>query len=181
MVTEYGGNWNGTSEAGLEADIHSGLWGSYMTAAAGTPLLWWFEFIDKRDLYWHYGALARFARGEDRRDPELKVRRPSVERSPDGVKLTAMAYLSRRRGYAWVYAVGPMTRYPHTPLVVEGARVRFGGVEDGPWAVEFWDTVAGEVFRAEILEAKGGSLAVDCPEFGNDVAMKLRRAKLLAE
>ena len=35
MVTEYGGNWNGTSEAGLEADIHSGLWGSYMTSAAG--------------------------------------------------------------------------------------------------------------------------------------------------
>ncbi|MHC5054371.1 MAG: DUF5060 domain-containing protein [Planctomycetota bacterium] len=181
MVTEYGGNWNGTSEAGLEADIHSGLWGSYMTAAAGTPLLWWFEFIDKRDLYWHYGALASFARGEDRRDPELKTRKPEVERSPSGVGLKAMAYMSRKRGYAWVYAVGPMTRYPHTPLVVDRARVRFAGVEDGPWAVEFWDTVAGERFRAETIEAKGGSLEVDCPEFGNDVAMKLRRVKLLTE
>jgi len=181
MVTEYGGNWNGTSEAGLEADLHSGLWGSFMTAAGGTPLLWWFEFIDKRDLYWHYSALAKFARGEDRRDLRLKMRSPEVERSPSGVELAAMAYMSRRRGYAWLYALGPMMRYPREPLAVEGARVRFADVEDGAWAVEFWDTVAGEIIRAEILDAADGVLVVDPPSFGNDIAMKLRRVKLLTE
>jgi hypothetical protein len=181
MITEYGGNWNGTSEAGLEADIHSGIWGGYMTSAAGTPLLWWFEFIDRRDLYWHYDALAKFARGEDRRDPKLKTRKPSVEGGPSGIDLASMAYMSRRRGYAWVYAVKPMTRYPRSPSVVDGARVRFAYVEDGPWAVEFWDTATGERFRSEILNAKNGTLVVDLPEFKNDIAMKLRRAKLLTD
>jgi hypothetical protein len=181
MVTEYGGNWNGTSEAGLEADIHSGLWGSYMTSAAGTPLLWWFEFIDKRDLYWHYGALTKFARGEDRRDPALKMRKVEIDESPRGIDLGGIAYMSRKRGYAWVYATEPMMRYPLKPLVVGGARVRIEDVEDGAWAVEFWDTVKGERFRAETIEAKDGRLRFALPEFGNDVAMKLRRTKLLTE
>lgn len=181
MVTEYGGNWNGTSEAGLEADLHSGLWGSYMTSAAGSPLLWWFDFIDVRDLYWHFKALAEFDRGEDRRDPELKGRRPPVEKSPPGIPLQGMAYMSRERGYAWVYSVRAMTLYPSEPIAVEGARVRFGDVKPGHWKVAFWDTVSGERFRSEILKESGGSLVVDLPRFANDVAMKLSSTTLLPD
>jgi len=177
MITEYGGNWNGTSEAGLEADLHSGLWGSYMTPAAGSPLLWWFDFVDRRDLYWHYRALANFARGEDRRDPELRGRSLAVERAPQEVQ--ALAYMSRSRGYAWVYAVEPMSRYPSEPVAVEGVRVRIDDVEDGTWSVELWDTVRGEPIRSELLAASGGVLVVELPRFGNDIAMKLRRRDLL--
>ena len=179
MITEYGGNWNGTSEAALEADIHSGLWGSYMTPAGGTPLLWWFEFVHRRDLYWHYAALSKFDHGEDRRDPDLRPVVPEIRSRPEELKVAAAAYLGPRRGYAWVYAVEPMTRYPKEPLVVEGVRVRFAGVENGPWRIQSWDTVKGEPIRTESFEAKDGALEVVLPVFANDVALKLRRAALM--
>ena len=67
MITEYGGAWNGTDELGLEADLHSGIWAYWMTPAGGTPLLWWFDFIDRRNLYYHFTAFKAFTDGEDRR------------------------------------------------------------------------------------------------------------------
>ncbi|MHC4505082.1 MAG: hypothetical protein ACYTFI_17390, partial [Planctomycetota bacterium] len=181
IVTEYGGAWHGTSEAGLEADLHSGLWSSFMTCAGGTSLLWWFDFIDRRNLYWHFTALANFARGEDRRDPELKMQKPSVGSASGGMTLSALAYMSSRRGYAWVYASEPMRRYPADPFLIDGARVRFEGVSSGPWRVEFWDTATGERFGSELVRAKSGRLYVNLPPFGNDLAMKLYRSDLFKE
>jgi hypothetical protein len=175
FITEYGGAWHGTSEPGLEADLHCGIWATYMTSAAATPLLWWFDFIDRRDLYWHYRALANFARGEDRRDKALRVGSPAVVRSPPGRALKALSYAGRTRGYAWVYATEPMARYPEEPVVISGARVRFDEVADGPWRIEYWDTVEGVAFRSELVEARDGKLEVALPEFRNDVALKLRR------
>ncbi len=76
MITEFGGNWNASSWPQLEADLHAGLWTSWMTSAAGTALYWWFEHIDRADLYFHYQALAAYAAGEDRRrgpqEPDLR-------------------------------------------------------------------------------------------------------------
>ncbi len=180
MVTEYGGDWRGTSEAGLEADLHCGIWSSWMTSAGGTPLLWWFDFIDRRDLYWHFKAFAAYTRGEDRRDPAFRMTRPAVEHAGGG-RLGAMAYMSRRRGYAWVYAVEAMTRYPKEPMAVENVRLRFTDVEPGVWKVEFWDTVTGEIAASRMLDTEGGMLAVDLPAFTNDMAVKLARTRRLRD
>ena len=38
----------------------------------GTPLLWWFMYIDSHKKYSHYKALANFARGEDLRNRGLR-------------------------------------------------------------------------------------------------------------
>jgi hypothetical protein len=150
-----------------------------MTSAGATPLLWWFDLIDRKDLYWHYRALADFARGEDRRDPGFRMRAVAFEKTPPGTELAALAYMAGRRGYAWVYAVGPMMRYPAKPVTVSGVRVRLDELERGTWAVEFWDTVRGEIAKGMLVETQGASLRLDMPAFDNDMAMKLRRTERL--
>jgi hypothetical protein len=194
MITEYGGNWNGGSEAALEADLHSGLWATWMTSAGGSPLLWWFDFIDRRDLYRHFRAFAAYAKGEDRRDGALRMAKPAVSGRGSG-ELAAMAYTSPSRGYAWVYSVRAMTHFPKEPVVFDGVRFSLGGLDPGAWKVEFWDTLgcasAGHVGTprsgldapagSRLVEARDGVLDVALPPFGNDIALKFRRATRLGD
>jgi hypothetical protein len=58
MVTEYGGTPFAATPARLRADLHGGIWATYMTHTAGTPLLWWFQFLEADNLYWNFKALA---------------------------------------------------------------------------------------------------------------------------
>ena len=169
LVTEYGGAWNGTDALGMEADLHAGLWSSFLTEASGTPLLWWFEFIHRRDLYFHYRAFANFVRGEDSRDPEMRTRTGQV----DGLKL--LAYYSRRGGYAWVYDERAMSKMPEpgTERRFRKKRLTLQNLH-GEYAVEFWDTYRGVVTGRTAAKASG-RLEVKLPEFTRDIALKFRR------
>jgi hypothetical protein len=62
-----------------------------------------------------------------------------------------------------------------SPAPVTGAEVVLQGVEDGPWAVEWWDTLAGVSLRAEEAVAAGGELRLRAPAFRADVAARARR------
>lgn len=74
LITEYGGDWSGASPSQLAGDLKAGIWSSWMTGAAGTPLLWWFDLIDKENLYTFYRPFALFIAGEDPRGLDLKAR-----------------------------------------------------------------------------------------------------------
>jgi hypothetical protein len=46
--------------------LHNGLWSSVMSLASGAAMLWWWDsYIDPKNLYPHFGALARFLKGVD--------------------------------------------------------------------------------------------------------------------
>ena len=177
MITEYGGNWNGTTRAGLEADLHAGLWASWMTSAAGTPYLWWFDYIDQEDKYFHFKAFGRFVAGEDKRGRSLVTTRSSV-RGKGGRALSSIAFTDARGGYAWVYDGPSMTKMPP-----EKARPRFAGAEvtlkglsPGAYAVEFWNTWTGEVVkRLDAAAGTDGRLALACPPFVCDIAIKVKK------
>jgi hypothetical protein len=40
-----------------------------VSGCSGSPMLWWFEWVDQRDQWSPYTAIARFAAGEDLRGP----------------------------------------------------------------------------------------------------------------
>lgn len=173
LVTEYGGAWYGANEAQLEADLHCGLWSSYMTSAAGTPLLWWFNFIDHRMLYNHYNAFAKFTHGEDRRDPKFKTVYPSVHRTSINETIRAIAYMTKRRGYAWVYVDRAMGSYLSNSIIATDIRISLKGIDNGLWHIEFWDTIEGKILHKEYTQATKGELLAKLPCFKNDVAMKI--------
>jgi hypothetical protein len=74
LITEYGGDWSGASPTQLAGDLKAGIWSSWMTGSGGTPLLWWFDLIDKENLYTLYRPFALFIAGEDPRGQDLKAR-----------------------------------------------------------------------------------------------------------
>ncbi|MGH7145041.1 MAG: hypothetical protein ACREJ2_13075, partial [Planctomycetota bacterium] len=74
FITEYGGDWSGASPNELAGDLKAGIWSSWMSGAAGTPLLWWFDFIDQNDLYRFYRPFALYIAGEDPRGDDMKAR-----------------------------------------------------------------------------------------------------------
>ncbi|MFH0910357.1 MAG: glycoside hydrolase family 2 TIM barrel-domain containing protein, partial [Planctomycetota bacterium] len=182
LVTEYGASWNAGTWEVLEADLHAGLWTSWMTNASGTALFWWFEHLNRADLYPHFRGLARFLRGEDKRSaPEgppfeawpVEIR--GMGDKPPG----ALASLAQGNGevvYAWIYdeaAVAslpsPDKRRPHTRVVAV-----FRNLKGRTANVEVWDTLAGEILSSLSLGIEGSAVSVSLPDFWLDVAIKIR-------
>ncbi len=174
FVTEYGGTPRAASPERIHADLHTGLWSGYMTRMAGTPLLWWFMYIDRHDKYHHFRALAAFNEGEDRRGRDLEMHRPEVT---GGQHLGSMALRDDHSGYAWVFDERSAIEMPRTPYRHSGARLTFGGFREGRYRIEFWDTYAGEPVGDVTVETDGSRLAVELPAFGNDIALKIEPAE----
>ena len=72
LITEYGGTSSGADSNKIVADIHGGLWSSLFTRQAGTPFLWWHDYVFIHNLSQHYRGFADFLRGMDLRDPGLR-------------------------------------------------------------------------------------------------------------
>ncbi len=179
---EFGGNWNGTTPARLHADLHTGLWANCMTGSAGAPFFWWFDFVDKFDLYGEYRALAAFMKGEDRRGAGLTTMVLPVRETNDGrVTLAALAGVvaTGDRAMLWVYdtfaaEVMPEERFARLQT---GAVVTVPGLAPGLYEIELWDTFRGTVTKRETVAANAAGLTVSLPDFKIDVAAKLRRVR----
>ena len=174
MVTEYGGSPFGSSVAGLRADLHAGLWATYMTHTAGTPLLWWFQFIDADDLYWNYKALAAYHKGEDRRGKDLESGRVSV--APVSSGLRGISLQDQQTAYVWVYsrrAMNAMPRRDRAPLF-ENVVVSVSGLDPGEYHVEVWDCYKGGRITTLQRNVAGSTLVVPLPKFRIDVALKVK-------
>jgi hypothetical protein len=61
---DAGGSRGDADPTGIH--LHNGLWSSLMSPSAGTAMLWWWDsYIDPKNLYPHFGAVARFLKGVD--------------------------------------------------------------------------------------------------------------------
>ncbi|MFW6158663.1 MAG: DUF5060 domain-containing protein [Planctomycetota bacterium] len=173
LVTEYGGSPMGTTVDRMEAEVHAGIWSAYVMRHAGTPLLWWFMYIDRHHQYPQYKALAAFDRGEDRRNRGLEMIRPELTGSRFA---DCLALRNDRSAYVWVYDERSAIRAPERPHRHDGVRLTFGGFRPGAYQVEFWDTVRGRPTSRQRLRTTGSELSIELPPFDNDVALKVKPA-----
>lgn len=72
LITEYGGTASGAERNKIVADIHGGLWSSLFTRQAGTPFLWWHDYIFIHGLFQHYRGFTDFLQGIDLRAPGFR-------------------------------------------------------------------------------------------------------------
>jgi hypothetical protein len=186
MITEFGGNWDATTPPRLEADLHCGLWSSWMTSAAGTPLFWWYDLIDRKGLYGTFGAFSKFIAGEDRRG----IRGTTVHLSVSGstspglsgeeaalAALQGLGYLWPDGAYLWVYDAAAMRDMPlpQNRLEYRGACLDLNGLIPGRYRIEFWNTAQeGKVKEEEQTVSPGIPLRVSFPAFKNDMAAKVK-------
>ena len=181
IVTEYGGHGPFGSDAiVLRAHLHSGVWSTYMTHTAGTPLLWWFQFIETDDLYWNFKALAAFHKGEERRGEGLVSRVLTADSFPSPhYDLGALALQSQTKAYAWVYSLSCAERMPAPQLAprFKDISLRLTGFSPGKYRTEVWDTYKGVIVAQSDAQTDGSSITIPLPEFRNDCAVKVRPAR----
>jgi len=61
------------------------------------------------------------------------------------------------------------------PAAVAGAKVTLAGVDDGPWAIEWWDTLEGRRVGGGVATATGGAVRLEPPAFQVDIAARLKK------
>lgn len=178
FVAEFGGR----SELGapspdyLEAQLHSGLWASIMFPFAGVAKAWWWNFIDGKDLYWHFKGIAAFVRDVDRIRNDFVTVSPPV--APEGCGLKAAGMRSDDMVVAWVHHRNIFTKWTGIPAV-SGAELILDGVKEGIWRVEYWDTCAAKITGEAGVECgSNGVVRLALPVVNRDLAVKMRRAKV---
>mgnify|MGYP006282450213 CR=1 FL=1 len=179
LITEFGGNWNAGSHELLIADLHAGLWSSFMTDAAGSPLFWWFHFIKVKNLYPHYRAFTAFIKGEDKSRLNLNMKSFPVfeakENIPTG-KLDCLATGNKSRLLGWIYSPKAMYHFKGKEAArffFPDTRIKLRGLDPGKYRVEIWNTYTGEITTESTIAIKSSEKDLDIPPFYNDTAFKV--------
>ena len=178
FIGEFGRGWQAATDQKdpKGANLHAGLWASFMTPSAGSAMVWWWDtFVEHQDLYFHWKALSAFAEGEDRRGADFRQVRTTLK-LPDRKRLEVLGLLSNSRGMFWFYENNAVTltdepENDETPTVTG---LHLGGMFDGDYDVEFWDTYDGRIVSTFKTIAKGGRLTVQLPQMERDMACKIR-------
>ena len=172
LVTEFGGNWDAAPPPQLDAEHRSGPWVALVNGYAGSPMLWWFEWIDQQDRWSAYTGIARFLRGEDLRGPRAAAQVLATS-AGSGLWSACWSRPGRRLGYLLDRTWGGNGDDART---WDGVTVDHGAqVPPGPVAVEWWDPDRGEAIEQRQWEHPGGALTVAVPAFRRHLAFKLWR------
>jgi len=178
-ITEYGGDFNvGVPHSGLDADVHAGMWATWMTDGVGTPLFWWYDFVDHYNLYTYYRAFANYIDGEDRRGIAGIIEPLIITGGTGAGELQSAAYRWNSGLYAWVYNNAAMNLMPPPD-----ARPRHNNVEAqvpaldaGKYKIEYWDCFEGKIIHTEVKDiAAGQALLLKFPTFAANVALKVKK------
>ena len=178
LITEYGGNWAGSSHAELEADIHAGLWASLFTRQAGAPMLWWHAYIHYKSGYDHYRVFAQFMEEIDLRKPGISYTNPPVK---GGRNCQALAVGTLEEQLLWVTGETDMKRFPsprqRKQSKIRNASVQLKNLRPGCVTVQWWDPLEGVQSEAQARVAKNGTLELMLPPFRPDIAAKILSCK----
>jgi hypothetical protein len=131
--------------------FHDGLWISSIYGIPAFPW-WWDEYINEKNLYYHFNALSSFWKNE-----EL-----NQEYSSKNITLNCdceiFSAFNQSNGFIYINSLnnGEIT----------GAKLELG--ED--YHVEFWDTRTGQVILNSSYFGR-----VDIPKFSDDISLKLKK------
>jgi hypothetical protein len=174
LVTEFGGSAGATSRARMAIEHAIGPWAGLVSGHAGSPMLWWFEWLDQEERFGVYGALNRFLAFEDLRDPQAGCIAPNPTGKTGGLWCRAWSRPGRALGYLLDndWGRGGVER------AIGGAGVRLPGeVKAGAMRLEWWDADRGVVVQRKDFEHPGGTLDLPAPDFRRHLAFKLIRTK----
>ncbi len=177
FVGEYGGsNLSGIDIQDPDATVHhNGIWAAYTTVSSGDAMPWqWDDYIEPRNLYFHWRSLAEFNKGEDRRGQYYQYSRGTLE-FEDGTILNAQGILNNKRALIWVYDLlrTKFNQGAFRPLDIKGAVLTVAGMDKGDYKVEFWDTYSGKITGTVDAASKGSKLDIPLPEITGDFALKV--------
>ncbi|HOK80154.1 MAG TPA: DUF5060 domain-containing protein [bacterium] len=175
FVSEYGGNWNAGPEALIEADLHNGIWAGSHLPFAATALFWWHNFIEEKNLYFHYKALAEYMTGVDRLKEKLDPKQVKITGENEN-NIKSLCLAGQEKALIWVYGQDRLKKPPSDsdPPLTKNNQCLIEDLIPGDYVIEFWDTYTGKIVKTEI-EKNQGSLSFMLPETNRDFAIKIYR------
>ncbi len=182
-ITEYGGNWDASSEERLQGDLVAGMWHAWFSHQAGTPFFWWFEYLELAELYPQYAGLARYIEGEDKRHHadapgEITYDYAPALSGPGAERLSIRALTDGRSTWAWIHdprALQNLSPDPSRRPRYEEAVLVLPGRARKAHEVEIWNAWRGEIVqRGEYHPDAGRVLRIPLPPFVVHAAVKIR-------
>ena len=189
LIGEWGGKPEENRESHLICELHTGLWAGFMTTTSGLTGYWWWNLIDAHDLYADFGAVAAFARGEERRGRGFRC---SGARVGFPYAQTGGGYWERRglmlanedTLFAYVYPAAINRRTdsrvpasfddPGFPRSGPGVLHVPPTLANGAYRVEYWNTFRGEVISTEDVRVSSHSRLIPLIDHCVDLALKLK-------
>ncbi len=171
LVTEYGGTAGAGPQAQIIAEHHSGHFAALVSGNSGSPMLWWFEWVDQREQWSPYAAIARFAAGEDLRGQDAASLVLATSGGQGELWARAWARPGRLLGYVLDREWGQLGEVEkrHSDVVINLGE-RFAA---GAWKVEWWDAESGARLSAAVVSHHGGAFDLAAPAFSRHLAFKL--------
>jgi hypothetical protein len=178
MVTEYGGYWNAAPEPQLLAEHLSGPWAALVSGYAGSPLLWWFEWVDQKNLWSPYRAINRFVDGEDLRSRPDSPSRSVLLSCKSQQALMARAWSRPGRVLGYILDRSWGFDGERAPLIENAqCQVTEKSMDPCKLGLSWWDASTGECLQTKVFEHSGGQLNIPIPPFRRHIAFKLWREK----
>lgn len=183
VLSEFGANGEPGAIPVLDRDptgihLRQGLWASALAGYAGPGWPWWWDsYVEKNDLWGRFRALSDFLRGEEWAFSDPGRRRLKEEDRPGAPLLVGVR--SPDRALLWIRAAGAdwfsqvVERKRPPPLGPQ--TIRLPGMTDGAYAVEWWDTDEGRLFKSERFRSGGGVVLLRPPADRPECAAKVRR------
>lgn len=154
--------------------FHNMLWASGLSGLSGTGMFWWWNQLDRQDVYPQYGPLAEFMGGVPLIEQDMAPASLSAPEEVHAVGLqgesAAALWIVNRRATWWASVLND-----REPSRLTGVRLSVKGLRPGAYTVEWWDTRRGEVLAEERVRTSGGALRLWPPPFQRDVACRVRR------
>jgi hypothetical protein len=151
--------------------LHNAMWAGLVTGLSGTPMHWWWEDIDKHDVYPIFKPFAAFV-------ADLPITTGGLEPARPKVAGAARAWALVGRGRAYVWCQDPNATWhkliveKHEPREIRGASIELKGLGDGQYRAQWWDTRAGKVVKEQKISVTG-ILNLSVPPFTRDIACKV--------
>ncbi len=153
--------------------MHAGIWAALAHGSAGTAQLWWWgQYVDPKNLYTQFQAVANFVKGvpwttagfvrADIRTPEDNLRAVGLRGAAVSI------FWFQNKSHTWWNVVSRATIPPVGPTEVTVA-----GYAPGRYRLEYWDTYEGRLSSTATVRVTAGDLKLPVPRLETDIALKV--------
>jgi len=174
LVSEFGGHprtgWTNAEDGGVA--LHNGLWSGALAGAAGVPLYWWWDYVEKANLYGQFAAVSAYIKDVPwATDDFLPVK--AATSSKDlwaiglGGKTVTLVWVQNRNNTFY----NTLDKVPVAPVA---GSVTLAAPK-GTYRVEQWDTYQGKVVARQEIQATEPGLLLAVPPIATDLAYKVYR------